>query len=232
MFDLNIRGKSYGENIELAMEASKYGWKHVSFSYDQNDYEDALSFKDDLKDDLKDSIDVDYTLYIKSNNPSEIRKIARKYRSKSSCISVLGGNLKVNRAVLENVQIDVLSRPYFKRYDAGINHILAREAKENNVALEIVFSDILNSYLSHRSKVLANFRDIYRLHRKYKFPLILSSGAESVYDIRTVHDFMAVFAQTGLNDFEVEKAFETAEEILNFNSNRKNLILTGVRVVE
>ena len=73
---------------------------------------------------------------------------------------------------------------------------------------------------------------IYRLHRKYKFPLILSSGAESVYDIRTVHDFMAVFVQTGLNDFEVEKAFETAEEILNFNSNRKNLILTGVRVVE
>lgn len=232
MFDLNIRGSGYGENIKLAMDASKYGWKHINFSYDQNDYENALSFKDDLKNELKDIIGVDYTLYIKSNNPSEIRKIARKYRNKSSCISVLGGNLKVNRACLENVQIDVLSRPYFKRYDAGINHILAREAKENNVALEIMFSDILNSYLSHRSKILANFRDIYRLHRKYEFPLILSSGAESIYDIRTVHDFRAVFAQTGLSNLDVETSFKTAENILNFNNDRKNMILSGVRVVE
>ena len=232
MFDLNIKGNSYDENVKLAMEASRYGWKHVNFSYDQNDYENALSFKNELKDALEDYIDIDYTLIIKSGNPSEIRKFTRKYRNKSSCISVLGGNPKVNRACVENIQVDVLSKPYFKRYDAGLNHILAREAKENNVAVELVFSDILNSYLSYRSKILANFRDIYKLHRKYGFPLILSSGAQSVYDIRTVHDFKAVFGQTGLSGLEVEKSFNTAENILRFNKDRKNMILSGVRVVE
>lgn len=232
MFDLNIKGNSYDENIKLAMEAFKYGWKHINFSYNQNEYDNALSFKNDLKNDLKDFIDIDYTLSIESNNPSEIRKFVRKYRNKSSCISVLGGNLKVNRACVENIHLDVLSKPYFKRYDAGVNHILAREAKENNVALEIVFSDILNSYLSYRSKILANFRDIYKLHRKYEFPLILSSGAESVYDIRTVQDFKAVFAQTGLSNLEIEKSFKTAFDILKLNEDRKNMILSGVRVVE
>lgn len=232
MFDLNVKGNSFDENLKLAVQAHNYGWNHINFSYNQNDFDDALTFKDDLNDKLSDFMDFDYTLYIKSNNPSEIRKITRKYRNKASCISVLGGNLKVNRTSLENVQIDVLSRPYLKRYDAGLNHILAREAKDNNVAVELFFTDILKSYLSYRSKVLANFRDIYRLHKKYDFPLILSSGAESIFDIRTVQDFKAVFTQTGLDGLDVNNSFKTAENILKFNSNRKNLILSGVRVVE
>ena len=232
MFDLNIKGNSYDENLILALQASEYGWKHINFSYNQNEFDNALTFKNDLKNELKDIIDIDYTLNIKSNNPSEIIKIVRKYRNKSSCISVLGGNLKVNRTCLENIQVDVLSKPYLKRYDSGLNHILAREAKANNVAIELVFSDILNSYLSHISKILANFRDIYKLHRKYEFPLILSSGAESILDLRTVKDFEAVFTQTGLTSLEVEESFRTAENILEFNGNRKNLILSGVKVVE
>lgn len=231
MFDLNIKGNSYDKNLILAMQASAYGWEHINFSYNQFEFSHALTFKNDLKNELKDVIDVDYTLMIESNNPSEIRKIARKYRNKSSCISVLGGNLKVNRACVENIQIDVLSKPYFKRYDSGLNHILAREAKDNNVAIEIVFSDILKSYLAHRSKVLSNFRDIYKLHRKYEFPLILSSGAESIMDIRTVKDFNAVFTQTGLTSHEVESSFKTAEDIIEFNKDRKNMILSGVKVV-
>ncbi|WP_407378651.1 ribonuclease P protein component 3 [Methanobrevibacter sp.] len=232
MFDLNINGDSYENNLKLAIQAHNYGWKHINFSYDQNDFDNALTFKDELKDNLKDQIDIDYTLYIKSNNPSEVRKITNRYRNKASCISVLGGNLKINRTSLENVQIDVLSRPYLKRYDAGLNHILAREAKENNVAIELFFTDILKSYLSHRSKILSNFRDLYILHRKYGFPLILSSGADSIFDMRTVQDFKAVFAQTGLSDLEVNDSFKTAENILKFNDERKNLILSGVKVVD
>ena len=232
MFDLNVNGSSYETNLELAMQASNYGWHHLSFSYSPDEFGDALSFKKDLKDKLNDFIDIDYTLSIKSNNPSEIRKIVRKYRNKSSCISVLGGNLKVNRNCLENIQVDVLSKPYFKRYDSGLNHILAREAKDNNVAIELVFNDILKSYLAPRSKILANFRDLYKLHRKYEFPLILSSGAQSIFDIRTVMDFKAVFMQTGLTDLEVENSFKTAENILEFNKDRKNMILSGVKVVE
>lgn len=232
MFDLNVKGSSFDNNLILAKQASIYGWKHINFSYTQNEYDDALSFKKDLEDNLEDVIDIDYTLLIESNNPSEIRKIVRKYRKKSSCISVLGGDLKVNRTSLENIQIDVLSKPYLKRYDSGLNHVLAKEAKDNNVAVELVFSDVLKSYLTHRSKILANFRDIYKLHKKYDFPLILSSGAESVFDLRTVKDFQAVFTQSGLSELEVKSSFKTSENILKFNNDRKNMILSGVRVVD
>lgn len=37
-FDLNIKGSGIDNNIKLAMEASKYGWNHINFSYDQNEF--------------------------------------------------------------------------------------------------------------------------------------------------------------------------------------------------
>ena len=230
-FDLNIKGGSLENNIKLATQASEYGWEHINFSYNQKDFQDALQFKDDLKDNLAD-IDFDYTLEIRSTNIDEIRKNVNKFRDKALCISVVGGDLKVNRAVLENVKIDALSRPYFKRYDSGINHILAKEAVYNNVAIELCFKDVLRTYLAPRAKVISNFRDIYTLFRKFDFPLILSSGAESVFDIKTTYDFISVFKQTGLTDAEIDKSFKTAGDILEYNKNRSNLIFRGVRRVD
>lgn len=231
-FDLNIVGSSLKNNLNLAMEASKYGWEHINFSYNQNDFKDALDIKRELSDNLDGIINFDYTLEIKSNNVNEIKKTARKFRNKSSCISVVGGNLKINRATVETIQIDVLSRPYLRRFDGGINHVLAKEAVKNNVAVELCFKDVLRSYLSHRSKVISNFKDIYTLYRKYDFPLILSSRAESVFDIRTTHDFIAFFKQTGLSDSEIDKSFLTAQNILEFNEDRDKMIFYGVRRVD
>ena len=230
-FDLNIKGSSLNNNVKLANEAAKYGWSHINFSYNQNDFKDALDFKDELNEDLSD-ISFDYTLEIESTNVNEIRKITNKFRNKASCISVVGGDLKINRAVVENIRIDVLSRPYFRRYDSGLNHVLSKEAVRNNVAIELCFKDVLRSYLSHRAKVLSNFADIYELYRKFDFPLVLSSRAESVFDIRTTHDFISFFKQTGLGEDEIAKSFETSKDILEFNKNRDKMILKGVRRVD
>lgn len=230
-FDLNVKGSSLENNVKLARQASEYGWEHINFSYNQNDFKNALNLCDELEDNLKDIITFNYTLEIKSTNINEIRKAVNKFRNDSLCISVIGGDLKVNRAVLENVKIDVLSRPYLKRYDSGLNHILAKEALKNNVAIELCFEDILKSYLAPRAKIISNFRDIYTLYRKFDFPLILSSRAESIFDVKTTQDFVSVFKQTGLSEDEIISAFKTSKDILEFNKNRKDLIFKGVRRV-
>lgn len=231
-YDLNIKGNSYEDNIKLAMEASKFEWDHINFSYSQDDFKEALDFKYDLKDSLSDYINIDYTLEIKTKNINEIRKLVRKFRNKTNCITVIGGDLKVNRAVCENIQLDVLSRPYLNRRDSGLNHVLAKEAFENNVAIELSFKDILDSYLSYRSKIIANFKDIYLLYRKFDFPLTLSLNAKDIFDIRSVRDFSAFFIATGLTKKEVVKSIEkTPEYILNHNRNRDNLILKDVKEV-
>ena len=78
----------------------------------------------------------------------------------------------------------------------------------------------------------SNFKDIYALHRKFDFPLILTSGARSVFDIRTPQDFIAFFEQTGLTHDEITNSFKIQENILDFNRNRDNMIFNGVRRVD
>ena len=43
---------------------------------------------------------------------------------------------------------------------------------------------------------------------------------------------MAVFRQTGLSDDEIEKSFNTSQDILENNKNRSDLIFRGVRRVD
>ena len=228
-YDLNIKGNSFEGNIQLAEHASNSGWDHISFSYSQDNIEDALKFKEELVDKFEDNISIDYTLYIKPNNPGEVFKLVNKYRSRVNCISVFGGDLRVNRVCTENIKLDVLSRPYFRRFDSGLNHILAKEAKNNNVAIELSFNDILSSYLSYRAKIIANFKDIYTLYDKFHFPLIVSCGASNIFDIKSPMDLEAFFKNTGFNDFE--KSMEHCKRILEHNSNRDDLIFKGVRRV-
>ena len=89
-----IKGSSLENNIKLAAEASRYGWEHINFSYNQNDFQNALDLKEDLSENLEEVISFDYTLEIKSTNIDEIRKNVNRFRSKALCISVVGGDLK------------------------------------------------------------------------------------------------------------------------------------------
>lgn len=230
--DLSLKGSSYENNLKLAIEASNLDWNNVNFTYSPNTINNALEFKNSLTEELEGLIEIDYALEIKSNNVDEIRKTVSKFRKKVNCISVVGGDLKINRAVCENIRVDILSRPYLGRYDSGLNHVLAKEALDNSVAIELSFKDILDSYLSYRSKILSNFKDIYSLFRKFNFPLILSSKAESIFDLRKVHDFKTFFIATGLKEDEVEKSFKVASGILDFNKNRQDYILKDVRLVK
>ena len=74
-FDLNIKGAGYENNIKLASEALKYGWNHINFSFNQNDYSDALEFKNDLCSHFDDAIGIDYTLEIKSTMFQRLEKL-------------------------------------------------------------------------------------------------------------------------------------------------------------
>lgn len=231
-FDLNIKGSSFDNNIKLAKHLQKYGWNHINFSYFQDDFKTALKYKDELNELFDEYLSIDYTLEIKTNNVEDIRKFTKKYRDRCNCISVIGGDLKINRAAVENIQVDVLSRPYLKRFDSGLNHVLAKEAVNNDVAIELCFNDILQSYLSYRSKILSNFNDIYTLYNKFDFPLLLSTRAINIFDIKAPRDLFTFFKSTGLTDRDIEKSQKNCKKILEFNKNRANMILKGVRRVD
>ena len=247
-YDLNLRGQNYEKDLALIKEANKFGWDYLNLNYTYADFDESIQYLDDLNEELS-NIDFNETYRIKktnfdyakvsmginilSSNSNEIRKITNKYREKSNYISCLGGDLKINRFVCENYKIDVLSRPYYKRRDSGMNHVLAKEAAKNNVAIELCFRDILNNHLRYRANVIASFKEILMFHRKFNFPLILTTDSKSLYDIRSTRDIVAFFKSIGFNDKEIYNGFYYyPKEILDFNHERKNMIVRGVKIIE
>ena len=246
--DLNLRGQNYEKDLALIKEANKFGWDYLNLNYTYADFDESIQYLDDLNEELSniefnetyrnkktnfDYAKVSMGINILSSNSNEIRKITNKYREKSNYISCLGGDLKINRFVCENYKIDVLSRPYYKRRDSGMNHVLAKEAAKNNVAIELCFRDILNNHLRYRANVIASFKEILMFHRKFNFPLILTTDSKSKYDIRSTRDIVAFFKSIGFNDKEIYNGFYYyPKEILDFNHERKNMIVRGVKIIE
>ena len=213
-YDLNLRGQNHDNDLALVKEANKFGWDYLNLNYSQDNFEKAIEYKDDLIEELS-SVDFNQTyrnkktnfkhaelsmgINILNANSNEIRKIINKYRNKSNYISCLGGDLKVNRSVCENHRIDVLSRPYYKRRDSGMNHVLAKEAQRNNVAIELCFRDILNNRLKYRARVISSFKEIMMFHRKFKFPLILTTDSKSIYHVRSTMDFTIILKRLSIS---------------------------------
>lgn len=230
-YDLNVRGQNFDNDLKLIKEASKFGWNHINLNYSPDYYKKAQDYYNELSQEV--TADISMGINIVAKNQNEARKIANKFRSKSNYISCLGGDLKLNRGICENVKMDVLSRPYYKRHDSGMNHVLAKLAAKNNVAIELCFRDILNQHLKYRANAIASFKEILKFHRKYNFPIILTTDTKYIYDVRTTRDIVAVFKAIGFTNEEIYKGFyHYPKEILNFNKQRKNIIVQGVKVIE
>ena len=247
-YDLNLRGQNYDDDLALVKEANKFGWDYLNLNYSHDNFEKAIEYKDDLIEELS-SVDFNQTyrskktnfehaelsmgINILNANSNEIRKIINKYRNKSNYISCLGGDLKVNRSVCENRRIDVLSRPYYKRKDSGMNHVLAKEAQRNNVAIELCFRDILNNRLKYRARVISSFKEIMMFHRKFKFPLILTTDSKSIYHVRSTRDIAAFFRSIGFSDEEIYNGFYYyPKKIVDFNKERQDMIVKGVKLID
>lgn len=247
-YDMNLRGQSFDNDLALVKEANRFGWDYLNLNYSSDNFDNAVQYKDDLIDELSsvefnqtyrnkktnfEHADISMGINILNANSNEIRKTINKYRSKANYISCLGGDLKINRIVCENRRIDVLSRPYYKRKDSGMNHVLAKEALKNNVAIELCFRDILNNHLRYRANVISSFKEILMFHRKFKFPLILTTDSKSLYDIRSTRDIAAFFKSIGFTDKEIYNGFYYyPKQIVDFNNQRKNMIIEGVKVIE
>ena len=247
-YDLNLRGQDYDNDLALIKEANKFGWDYLNLNYSHDNFEKALEYKDDLIEELS-NVDFNQTyrnkktnfehaelsmgINILNANSNEIRKILNGYRNKSDYISCLGGDLKVNRSVCENRRIDVLSRPYYKRKDSGMNHVLAKEAQRNNVAIELCFRDILNNRLKYRARVISSFKEIMMFHRKFKFPLILTTDSKSIYHVRSTRDIAAFFKSIGFTDEEIYNGFYYyPKKIVDFNKERHGMIVNGVKLID
>ena len=215
-------------NIQLADEAKRLGYNGIAIIQSSKNYN---------KQDNIDQSNPDFNIFsgveIYAKNPEDLRKKVQKFREHSDVVIVNGGDLKINRAACEDPRVDILAHPYKNRRDSGINHILAKKASENNVAVELSINQVIKTRLSFRAKILSQFRQILKLQRKFKFPLIITSNAYSIYDLRTPEDITAFAGCLEMAPDEIMSSLsKNPMNIIKRSKIRKNVIVKGARIIE
>ncbi len=181
-----------------------------------------------------DGIDIIPAVMLKATKTDELNSLADKARNKTELLMVHGGDYDINRAACENHLIDVLCHPELGRKDSGLDHICVRAAHDNNVAIEINFREVLESYKRNRVYTLSSMKKNIELCRKYETNVVTSSSAVTRWGMRSGRELASLANLLGL---ELGRAIDTTsmipERIIQYNREKLSGKRTeGVREVE
>ena len=119
----------------------------------------------------------------------------------------------------------MLCSPERGRKDSGLDHICVRSASENNVAIEINFNEVLNS--KNRSQSLSFLRRNIYLCNKYNAKIITTSGAKSIWEMRSPRELASLTNLLGLDiKSAIDSVSSVPEEIINTNREK----ISGKRI--
>ncbi|MGZ7109013.1 MAG: ribonuclease P protein component 3 [Methanobacterium sp.] len=223
-FDFHVHGDS-----RLALEAYRIGFSGIGA------IQSSKNYKKDFFNDFKE-INPDFKIFtgveIHAQNNKDLKNKLNKFRDAEDILIVNGGNLKINRAACEDSRVDILAHPYKNRRDSGINHVLARKAAENEVAIELSINSIIKTRSSLRAKLLSYFHQIIKMQRKFRFPILISSNAHSLYHLRTPNDIITLAQCFGMSEEEaINSLSESPCKIIHKTRLRNDMIVKGARII-
>ncbi len=137
---------------------------------------------------------------------------------------VVGGDDKTNRKAVENKNTDILISPenirkkdFMKYSDSGLNQVLCKLARENNVAIGFNFNDALKS--NNRKSVLGKMMQNVKLCRKFKVEMVVLSGAKNTVEMRMPRDLISFGICLGMTPGEAKRALNFEKKQLNISPN-------------
>jgi ribonuclease P/MRP protein subunit RPP1 len=128
-------------------------------------------------------------------------------------VMVDAGDAAFNRGILSTRGIHIL-RGIHRSPPRSLDHVSARLAARREVAIDIELYPLLHERKGGRQKVLQRYEDVLQLHRRFRFPLTISSGARSILDQRSVREITSLCSLFRMGTEEVFRALATCGEIL------------------
>ncbi|MEM0243556.1 MAG: RNase P subunit p30 family protein [Candidatus Aenigmatarchaeota archaeon] len=236
MYDLHVHSTfSGGESTleEIVKTAKELGYKGIGFiSYLLKKEEENILIAEIKR--VSSQFNFEIFFGYEATNRKEVFHLLKR-RKEIDLILVRGGKIEMNRVAVENRGIDILTHPDFERKDCGVNHVIAKFAKENEVAIEINFREVLNSEKVKRSQVLKNHNQIINLYKKFKFPLTISSGSLSHWQIKDPKVLISYLVTLGLEIHEAKKILkEYPKKIIERSKEWKDekWIMRGVKLLD
>ncbi|KHO55245.1 MAG: ribonuclease P/MRP protein subunit RPP1 [archaeon GW2011_AR19] len=133
-------------------------------------------------------------IIIKESIFEKARKLIREAQDKIIIFS--SDNDELNRKILEKEKINILlinlagKKDFQKQRDSGFNQVLAKIAKEKNVAIGINFDEIIQASQYEKPKILARLKQNIKLCNKnklkMKFIIQNPENQRDIYDLKSL----------------------------------------------
>lgn len=136
----------------------------------------------------------------------------KRVRETGAVVSVNAHDNGFNRAVLGLKGIHILRGIHAADKNA-FDHVTAKMAADNAVAIDIDLSVLINGRGAARQRAIHRYRDVLVFERRFEFPVTLSSHARSYLDLRAVREISGLSSLVGMDDTGVEKALGTVGRI-------------------
>ncbi len=131
--------------------------------------------------------------------------------NKSTILMVDVGDNSFNRTALTTKNVKLLAG-LDALPKAGFDHITAKMAHDKNIGLVIELDKIIHGRT--RRQALSHYAEILKLQRKYRFPLVIASGAKSPLEVRNIQETIALCSLFGMERSEVYQALNALDDIL------------------
>ncbi|UCG95153.1 MAG: hypothetical protein JSV92_03870 [archaeon] len=207
-YDLNIQLEDLEELDEVIEMAKRLGYSGIGLieKYANLDRFNKIREKAKKTGDLR----IIPGIEVGAEGVRELKRAISKAKKHSNFIIVSGGEYKINRAASEDSRVSIISHPEYKRSDSGVDHVIAKFASDNGVAIEINFHEILETFRKIRSFVLSHMRLNVELAQKYGARVVINSGARGKWDMRDPRELAAIGQILGMN---LEDSMNSVSEI-------------------
>jgi ribonuclease P/MRP protein subunit RPP1 len=151
-------------------------------------------------------IEVCTGIIIKGTPLKDIITRIKRERNNEAVISVDAGDNGFNRAVIGLKGVHII-RGIQSAEKTAFDHVAARMAADNRVAIDLDLSVLLSGRGITRQRAMHRFRDVLILEQRFEFPLTISSYAHSILDMRAVREITGICSLLGMDIPDVEKGF-------------------------
>jgi len=150
-------------------------------------------------------VEVKNGLFIRNAGMKDVIAQVKRVKGPGTVVSVKAGDAGFNRGVVGLRGVQILRGVHAADKNA-FDHVTAKMAADNRVAIDIDLSCIIAARGIARQRALQRYRDVLVLERRFEFPLTLSTYASSVLDLRAVREISGLCSLLGMDIPDVEKA--------------------------
>lgn len=111
---------------------------------------------------------------------------------------------------------------------SGMNHILAKIAKEKNKIIGFTLQEVISA--KNKPKIIARIRQNIKLINKYDLDVCIFSFAQEPYQMCSLDDLRCFFINLGLHEKKAKDALLSIEKRLVYNEKKKkgDLVIDGI----